>query len=243
MIKLKVPSIQHLARNWNPKPTVIGRRLVQLALSPPTFNYEALYSAVRDLLLFEQPYEQVVEGIRRGVRRPAVRDMLLDVLPLLWDHFHRVKPDYYQSVARRYYSAARGLMVPFDPPLIYGVDGQIWFPWFSFWRRNPLENQRLSLFVTIVEQILLQDPDLENAKFQILDFSASGPKLPRQLKIIEANVIRRLSNDEVTKMLSVFAEGYRIAQAELNRVGTLKRSAKDDDITESEQPDLFGEDR
>lgn len=48
-------------------------------------------------------------------------------------------------------------MVPFEGPMIYGVGGQLYFPWFSFWRRNPLANERLSLFVTLVEEVLLQD--------------------------------------------------------------------------------------
>jgi hypothetical protein len=37
--------------------------------------------------------------------------------------------------------------------------GQVYFPWFSFWRSNPLADASLSLFVMVVEEVLLQDPD------------------------------------------------------------------------------------
>lgn len=243
MARLKVPSLQHLARNWHKNPLVIKRRLVRLVQSPPNFSYNALFGAVQDLLLFHHPYEQVIEGMRRGIRRPGVRENLLGVLPLIRDHFDDVAPNYYQSVARRYYSAGRGLMVPFDPPLIYGVKGRIHFPWFSFWRHNPLEKERLSLFVTVVEDVLLQDPDLENAKFLILDFSAPGPKLPRQLEVVDAASIPRLSKEDIAGMLSIFAEGYRLAQVELAAKAKTTDTARGDEASQGDEPDLFDEDK
>jgi hypothetical protein len=163
---------------------------VALAENGPTFNYEPLFSAVRDILVFGQPYEQIAEGMRRGIPREAVRDNMLGVLPLIREHFDGIAPSFVQSVGRRYYPVGRGLMVPFDPPVIYGAGGQIHFPWFSFWRSNPLTSERMSLFVTIVEEVLLEDPDLENARFVILDFSAAGPKLPRTLKRLTQNKFR-----------------------------------------------------
>jgi len=83
MAKLKMPSLQHLARNWRSDPQEIKGRLVALAQNAPTFNYEPLFGAVRDILVFGQPYEQIAEGIRRGIGREAVRDNLLSVLPLI----------------------------------------------------------------------------------------------------------------------------------------------------------------
>jgi len=135
-------------------------------------------------------------------------------------------------------------MVPFDPPLIYGKDGVLHFPWFSFWRSNPLAGERLSLFVTIVEDVLLQDPDLENARFQILDFSAPGPKLNRELKIIDAREIGRLTAKRKIEMLSVFAEGFVLATEALAQAAKERQEAqrqKDSDI--GEQPGLFDSDR
>jgi hypothetical protein len=133
MAELRVPSLQHLARNWRDDPVRIQKVLVRLARNPPQFNYNPLFSAVRDMLVLQVPYEQIAEGIRRGVKRPAVRENLLEVLPLIRKYFSGISPDFVQTVERRYYPIARGLMVPFETPLVYGIGGILYFPWFSFW--------------------------------------------------------------------------------------------------------------
>ena len=222
MSKLKVPSVQHLARNWRNTPERTCRKLVSLAENPPIFNYNALFAAVRDMLVFNQPYNEIIEGICRGIKRVDVRENLLGVLPLIRDHFASVAPDFVQGIDRRYYPIGRGLMVPFDPPLLYGTGGKLTFPWFSFWRSNPLADDRLSLFVTLVDELLADDPDLSAAEFQILDFSIPKAtiatvksKPPRQLRIIDARNIARVSETTKLEMLTIFAEGYFMAVAEL----------------------------
>lgn len=213
MADLKVPSLQHLSRNWREEAYRIKKLLVRLALNPPRFNYDPLFSAVVDLFVLGVPYESVENGIRTHIKRASVRDNLLEVLPLIRDHFQGLSPDFYQLVDRRYYSVGRGLMVPFQPPMIYGIGGQLYFPWFSFWRQNPLAKERLSLFVTLVDEILLDDPDLETARFQILDFSVKDGK--RQLNVVDADEIPCLSNERKIEMLETFAEGFFQAQEAL----------------------------
>jgi len=216
MSKLKVPSLQHLARIWQSDPQKIKRLLVGLAKHGPTFSYEPLYLSVRDLLVLGMPYEQIEDGIRRGVKREDVKQNFLGVLPLIRDHFEGASASFVQAVTPRYYSVGRGIMVPFSPPLIYGAMGQIHFPWFSFWRSNPLAAERLSLFVTMVEEVLLQDSDLDDAKFTILDFSAPSPRDSRQLTVIDARDVPRISPARKVEMLSIFAEGYLLAKAEVS---------------------------
>lgn len=245
MAKLRVPSLQHLARNWRNDPQRVKRILVQLAQNAPTFNYDPLFSAVQDMLVFGQPYEQIVEGMRRGIRRPAVLANFLGVLPLIRDHFEGLTPSFVQSVDRRYYPVARGLLVPFQPPLIYGEAGRIHFPWFSFWRGNPIARERLALFVTLVEEVLLQDPDLEDAKFEILDFSAPAPKQPRELTVIDAADVPRIPSAQRAEMLAIFAEGYFLAQEALADKTPQPRpdDRSGDDASAGDQPGLFDPDR
>jgi hypothetical protein len=247
--KLKVPSVQHLARNWRSTPERTCRKLVSLVENPPIFNYNALFAAVRDMLVFNQPYDEIVEGIRRGIKRADVRENLLGVLPLIRDHFASVDPDFVQGIDRRYYSIGRGLMVPFDPPLLYGVGGKLTFPWFSFWRSNPLADARLSLFVTMVDELLADDPDLAAADFQILDFSVSKVKAgrkkpPRQLRVIDARDIPRVTEQTKLEMLTVFAEGYFMAVSELSAAAkagpadgqTQERDPRQGDFFEGDPP-------
>lgn len=238
MAELRIPSVQHLARNWRSDPATIARALVRLVLNPPRFNYNPLYAAVRDMLVLGVPYDDVVKGIKK-IKREKVRENLLSVLPLIRDHFSGVSPDFYQTVDKRFYPVGRGLMVPFEPPMIYGVGGQLYFPWFSFWRQNPLAKERLSLFVTLVDEILLQDPDLENARFEILDFSCPAPKKPRTLSVIDARDIPRLSAARKLVMLESFAEGYFRALEELAGARPSSPPEREDRTSNPNQMGLF----
>lgn len=243
MAKLKVPSLQHLARNWRETPERVQRKLVALANDPPQFSYDLLFAAVRDMLVFGVPYEQVVDSIRRTEKRGWVRDILIEVMPLIGSHFEGMEPDSPpRRVARRYYPLARDIMIPFEAPLEYSIGGQLYFPWFSFWRSNPLANKPLSLFVTVVEEVLLQDPDLDTAIFQILDFSRPEGEEKRRLRIIGAHEIPRLDERGKRAMLEVFADGYRRARDELAGSKPIKRERDEPRRPDPNQRDLFNPD-
>lgn len=101
---VKVPSLQHMARNLCDTPDGVRRKIVALAKHPPQFSYAPLFAAVRDMLVFGIPYTQVVEGIRRAEKRVSVRELLIEVLPLIGNHFAGIQPDSPpRQVARRYY--------------------------------------------------------------------------------------------------------------------------------------------
>ena len=238
MAKLKVPSAQHLARNWHETPTKVQKGLVHLVKNPPTFSYAALFGLVRDMLLFGVSREQIEHAIRTKVKREDVRGYYLELLPLIADHFAGELPTYVMGVDRRYDAAGRGLMVPFDPPIIYGSRTGVVFPWFSFWKSNPLADERLSLFVTMVREILAEDPDLEAADFQILDFSAPKGSKDRELKIVQASDVPSLSEARKNEMLEIFAEGYFAAQAELGAEAPV--ADKNEAPSDPNQPSLFG---
>ena len=240
MVKLRVPSLQHLARNWQEDPLRIKQSLVRLAKNSPTFSYDPLFGAVRDMLVFSQPYEEIVEGMHRAIGRQDVLTNYLGVLPLIDAHFRSVAPDDVQSVARRYYPIARDLMVPFQPPLIYGVEGQVFLPWFSFWRVNPIHLERLNLFVTMVQEVLKDDPDLEASKCQILDFAAPAPNEPRKLTVTDTRDISRVSEKRKVEMLEIFAEGYFLAVEELVGVADPSQSRESgENVGKKNQRDLF----
>lgn len=242
MVALRVPSLQHMARNWRDSPEGVCRELVRLANNSPTFNYNPLFFAVRDLVVFKQPYNEVEQGIRRAVRRSTVRDNLLGVLPLIERHFRDEDPAFVQQIAPRYYAAGRGLLIPFAPPMIFQVGGQLRFPWFSFWRNNPLARERLSLFVTCVKELLDQDPDLEEARFQILDFSVPRGETKRELVVHEANDIPVITDQRKREMLEIFGEGLVRARAEIAQKPSKKEERRGGDRNPDvppDHPDLF----
>jgi hypothetical protein len=239
MEKLRTPSLQHLSRNWCDTPEKVSRKLISLAENPPTFSYAILYDLVRDLIVLHLPLDQVMEGIRRKVKRADVRDNFLELLPLIDRYFSESSPTFVQAVNGRMYPLARNLMIPFTPPLIYGRNGKLIFPWFSFWKTNPLSDERLSLFVTVVYEILGQDADLDNANFQILDFSAPGKCKSRHLAVLDAKDVPRLSDARKREMLAVFSEGFHLAKETLwaNRARVSKPSTAQPQ--DDQQVDLF----
>jgi hypothetical protein len=242
MARVRVPTLQHMARNWHADPDWICKNLVRLVQNPPNFNYELLFRLARDMLLLGQPYEDILAAVGR-IKRKDLRDKFLEILPLLRDHFEGEQPDYFQDIEPRLYSIGRGLMVPFAPPFVYGVGGQIYFPWLSFWRTNPLANERLSLFVTIVRRVLLDDPDLEDSIFQIVDFSAPLAKGTRELRIVPAAEVPILSENRMREMLEVFAEGYFRAQKILAAMPPAAPEKGPESPKDDSQPDMFDEPR
>jgi len=218
MVKLRVPSVQHLARHWYDSPKKIEDKFVKMAMNPPTFNYNALNDVARDSLLFKVPEDQVIKGIKEKEKRKKVQKILLEVVPLLHEHFSSVQYDFVNDVAPSFYPIGRDLRIPFKPVFIYSVGGQIYLPWFIFWKHNPLDDKQLSLFVTLAKEILRQDPDLDSAKFEILDFSAAKPKECRQLRIIDTAEIQTFNSKETAEMLATFVEGFERAEARLKEV-------------------------
>jgi hypothetical protein len=132
-------------------------------------------------------------------------------------------------------------MVPFEPPLVYGLGGQLYFPWFSFWRRNPLALKRLSLFITLVDEVLSDDPDLAEADFHVLDFSAPDASSDRELRVISSRDIPRVSEGEKLAMLATFAEGYFLAQSHLSGTPSGKQpdDKREQPQTDPAQGDMF----
>ena len=245
MKRLNVPSVQHLPRNWHPEHELVTKSLIKLAEYPPWVSYNPLYGAMRDLLVLKTPYESLVAGFNQ-IKNEKRRKPLLEILPLIRDHFDGISPDFFQMVQKRYYPVGRNLKVPFEPPMVYGVGGQLYFPWCIFWRNNPysknnaLAEERLSLFVTLVDEIILQDPDLDEARFEILDFSSPSPKLSRTLEVIDGREIPRLSEKRKKDMLEIFAEGYFRAKDQLaNKKDSEARSDNSPPQPDPNQPGLF----
>jgi hypothetical protein len=232
--ELKVPSLQHLARNWRSQPSLIERELVKVVLKPPIFSYSPLANVVRDLLVLKVPPDQVIEGIRRGVKQENTREDFVAIAELLSEHFGQIKPSFVQSVDRRLYPVGRGLYVPFEPPVFYGASGNLFFPWLSFWRSNPIADERLSLFTTVVDDLLLQDPDLERAKFEIFDFSFVKSEGARKLRITDAATVPRVSAARKAEMLDIFVSGYLAALKTLKSWPRAERPAADE--REAEDP-------
>jgi uncharacterized phage-associated protein len=114
-------------------------------------------------------------------------------------------------------------------------------PFSFFWRRNPLALKRLSLFVTLVDEVLLDDPDLADADFHVLDFSAPDASSDRELRVISSRDVPRVSEDEKLAMLATFAEGYFLAQSHLSGApsGKQPHDKREQPQSDPSQSDMF----
>jgi hypothetical protein len=241
MPRLTIPSIQHLARHWRSDPRLITRTLVGLAKRPPNFSYGVVSVAARDLLAFHQPYDEVLEGIRRVEKRENILKNFMEILPLIDGYFKSVTPDAVNAIDAQTYNVGTRLKVPFRPPFLYVANGRLHLPWLSFWQSNPLAGVNLSLFATMIDDLVRNTPGLRGAKATLLDFSRPKPNVPRQLRLIALEGIPRIPNAEKLEMLATFAEAFFMAQQELSGAVPEADKKRDDRRSRDEErgDDLF----
>jgi hypothetical protein len=67
--------------------------------------------------------------------------------------------------------------------------------------------------VSVVSDILRDDPDLEAAELLIVDLSQESEEQGRTLKVIPASEVPRLTQERQREMLEIFASGFRQARA------------------------------
>ncbi len=236
MKKIKLPSLQHVARQWAPTAEQVAKNLELLALSAPPFSYERLYSLVRGIVTGDS-LNQVVRAVETAKLHPNARSNYLEILPLIDQYFAAEKPEYVNDVSPRQYPVGKNLLVPFKPPLIFYRHGQAVLPWFVFWRSQPLAGDNLRLFVTLVREMMQQDPDLDEASFPVIDCSAPSKKSPRQLTIINSRDVALLSHGDQKEMLEILVSGYELAKSRLSALVQVQEER--DQIGNDDQPDLF----
>jgi hypothetical protein len=233
----KPPSLQHLALFYNNDPQVIKKSLLTLAKNKPTFTYAPLYNCIRDMMLFGQSYEAIRKAIGQMARKD-VAAKYLEILPFAYQHFSNIKPQFVQAVAPRFYPVGKNLLVPFSPPFIYNTKGTLTLPWLSFWKSLKLSGENLGLFVSVIEDIQSQDPDLEEARFQIVEFTANNKV--RELNIIEYDDMPKISAERRVTMLNTFAEGFFLAVEELANQPQPEQNKEDKpQQSDDTQPGLF----
>lgn len=84
-----------------------------------------------------------------------------------------------------------------------------------------------------------QDPELEEAKFEILDFSAVNSKECRQLRIIDTADIHTFNSKETAEMLAIFVEGFERAEARLKEVDIPSKRKETEDVIDISQYTLW----
>lgn len=238
MAKLNVPSAQHMARNWSPDPRVVEKKLVDVALNPPWMTYNPIHGYIRDVTQFGVPLHQVLYAIEQKVKKESTKRSFKEIITLVSSYFDEVRPDFVNSVSRRYYPIGPGILVPWDMQLLYGVGGKLVVPWFSFWASNPVKGLKGDLFANVVFDLLEDDPDLEDAEFQFIDLARDKDGV-RGRPVTYGREYNRLSAETKAKMFAPFVEGYNNAKAFVEGEATNREKGREKPYVDPRQGSFF----
>jgi len=241
--KLPPPSLLHLALLWRPTPQGVAKAIIQSHKSTPDFTYAPLFRLINVALKRKLSYINFVSAIRECEKRPRVQKIFLDLLPLIYDHFNNINPNFVLPIKKRQYVISNDIAIPFNPPFVYGVDGQLTLPWFIFWKKNPLSEEQVALSATLVRELMDQDPELSEANFAIYDFSAPLGDDNRILRITNGADLPRLNKIRRNQMLEIFVDGFLLAREQIqSEAFYINRSESRKSARPTpEGPDLFSD--
>lgn len=243
MSKPRIPSLMHAVRNWHPDPEQVRKALFDIGLHAPPFSYKFLFKLVYQQLKFNDSLEQLNECINRFEKREKYREDFIAAFQLVHDYFREVNPDSVQEVTGRFYPVARDLLVPFNPPITYTKNGKRILPLICFWKKKPPRGEKLALLITLVSEIIEQDPDLEDAEIHIISLATEriktddGHKDVRVLKVVNGSTINRIDEPRKLVMLESIVRGYRLAKADLEH--GIKPADRPDNSIDPDQMPLF----
>ncbi len=222
----------------HPNSELVEKDLLRIAKSKPTFNYERVERALRDLLQFGQPIEEIVMSLELADKRDFVKTLYIEIVTILNAHFKEHLVDQVISLDKFYYPISPKIRIPVKLPFILIVDNKPIIPLFIFWKRNPLKDKQVSLFITIVKDVLAQYPDLSDAETILFDCSADKGENERTLKVIDTSEVALLDKEELEKMLTIFIEGFEKAQSSISKSNTTLNDQNETYI-DPNQRDLF----
>lgn len=240
-MKLKPPSLQHVARFYRPTADGVKKEFLKLARAHPPFSYEDLYKLAWDMAKGLQTYEAVHKAASE-IKLEVKRNSYLRALRPCSVFFDELKHGYAIPIGSRSYSIGRGIQVPFCPPMLCGTAKGIVLPWLIFWTDNPLTGLQLQLFVSMVEDILKGEPDLDSAQLLIVDMSDAAIKKDGRPMLTSSADVPKLPASQMVSMLSTVVEGFELAKEELKSVvdrPVKRESVRDSVSSEDEQKDMF----
>lgn len=214
--KLSPPALHHLVCSAYDTPLAVSKSLIQRYLSRPPFSYKLLGNLVEIAMKADVSQAQFDSAVRKH-QPQKFQSIFLELTPLIHKHFNSIRSKYILQIEPRKY-LINDIEIPFKPPFAFELNGELVIPWFIFWKTNPLTDYQYSLFATLVDQVLQQDPDLRDAKVLIYDFSAKDGADSRTLLIKDASEIPRLNPTELQAALETIVDGFKLAQAELSKM-------------------------
>lgn len=168
---LRVHAPQNIARLFRKTPEEVKKAILKLCNAKPPFSYEQLYQGVWRSVILKEPlssYERIVSTWQPSLRR----DSYLRALKPTAIFFENFERQYEVEVLPRPYSVGRGLQAPLAPRMQCGTAHGAVVPWLLFWKENPLNEEQIALFHSIVLDAFSADPDLDRSALMLVDTSS-----------------------------------------------------------------------
>lgn len=210
--------MQHVARLWRPTPGEIERGVLRLANSIPPITYSPLVKLLYQNIQFRDSVEQLGKCVENFEKRPHFQADFKHILDLTNEHVRHIESGLKISgVSHDNFVIGRGLYVPFKPMLVLTLPNREVLPWLLPWKKQALNSEQLSLLSEMIRSRMAQRPDLDSVELEFWDYSVSKSRgrSVRELTVVPAKHIPRLSQIELRNKLEIFAEGFISANSKL----------------------------
>lgn len=237
--KLKAPSLIHVARLYRPTSEQVKKEILKLANAAPPFSYEDLYELMWDRAHVGIPSEQIERSIA-GIGQKIKRDSYQRAFAIADKFFENLDRSFEMRIEPRSYSIGRDLRVPFAPPMICGggSNGPV-IPWLLFWKQNPLTDEQTSLFMSMAQATIEEEPELDGASLLLVDTSIKALDEGGNACVLNAADVKRIPDQRLKEMLEVFATGFHMAQAEWQESVPVHKDARRSPEIDDSQQDMF----
>lgn len=237
--KLKAPSLIHVARIYRPTAEQVKNEILRLARVAPPFSYEDLYELMWDRAHVGVSREQIERSIA-SIGQKIKRDSYQRAFAIADRFFDGLDRSFEMRIEPRSYSIGRDLRVPFAPPMICGggANGPV-IPWLLFWKQNPLSEEQTSLFMSMAQAIIEEEPELDAASLLLVDTSLKALDGNGNARVINAADVERIPDRRLRTMLEVFATGFHMAQAEWQASASQAKSMRKPVEIDESQQDMF----
>lgn len=239
MNNIKIPPLLQMVRNAYDDPQKVHHEVVKSEKSRAPFSYQAIHKIVDQVIKFKTPLDEISYSIERIERRPFVLKQFNEVTPLLHRHFTDISPERVYSLLPLYYPLGKFGKTKFNPQMIYLKNGELFLPFINFWKFNPLSSEQKSLFLTLVDEILEEEPDLEDVNLQLIELSANGSNGIRTLKVVNTLEIERLDKTRTNILIDSYLTGLQSAYSEIATPSTQRPNRENTLHTDKRQRQLF----
>lgn len=235
MKKISPPSLQNAVRIWDPTPERICKNCIKLHDSQIPFSYQPINKLLLSKARFREETGALVHCIENKEKREWVLQSYVDILNLYGDEIDKLDPKFAVEIQGYPLKISRDLSIPVLSSILLGLDDTTVLPVPIFWSQNVLTNEQLRFLVTAIRAQMRRNPDIEDSRLQLWDFSKPSGEEIRRLRILEASSIQVFSDAEFHERLEILARGITLAQEVIDR----REQKKSED--EMERPNIdFG---